>query len=131
MGNTGATGPAGPAGPTGNTGAPGPTGPKGSFLQTKFGVREIACMEAAVVLAVDFLPRGHRLDPIYEDMVLPKTISRIQTDNYDLIVGIRKDFAGFRLPASNEAQRQHSIRFWKQEYLPKAQRQPMMMGAIS
>lgn len=125
-GPAGPTGPAGPAGPTGGTGPPGPTGPKGSFLVTKFGVHEIACMEATRVLAVDVIAHGSRLNPIYEDMVVAKTVARFVSEDggIDLVVGVRKDFEKFHLPQSNERQRQHSIKFWAQEYLPKMERTP-------
>lgn len=87
-------------------------------MLTRFGVREIACMEATMVLVWDYLPKGKKLDPIFEDMAVEGTISRWNVGNYDMIVAIRKDFKGFRLPISDEEQRQHSIKLWNGEYLP-------------
>jgi hypothetical protein len=83
-------------------------------------------MEATRVLAVDMIPHGSRLNPIYEDMVVSKTIAKFVSEDggIDLVIGVRKDFEKFHLPQSNERQRQHSIKFWSGEYLPKRERVP-------
>lgn len=72
-----------------------------------------------MVLVMDYLPKNKKLDSIFVDMVVPNTIGRVQVGDFDLVIGIRKDFPNFRFPVSDEAQRQHSIKFWSQEYLKK------------
>lgn len=123
MGATGMRGPTGPAGPTGAPsmveGPPGPTGPKGSFVKTALGIYEFACIEGTRSWFADIVPADAPLRKKFAAAVDPASAVRFASvgGNYELVLAVRREFPDFDMPPASEQQRQHSVRFWNQEYL--------------
>ena len=118
-GATGATGDTGPTGPTGPTGDTGPAG-KGSFLKTSEGIYEYICIEGARPWWVDMVPAGSPLTPKFAASIEPDTETRFRSvdGKMDLVLGIKTGFKNWYAADATEEQREHALKFWRQEYLP-------------
>jgi len=123
-GPTGPIGPIGPtgltglSGPTGTVGLTGPTGPKGSFVRTELGVYEFACIEGTKSWFADIIPAGDSLRTKFCAAITGEVIRfRDVTGQFELVLGVRREFPDFDMPEKSEAERLHSIAFWNQEYL--------------
>lgn len=125
-GPTGARGPTGMAGPTGPQGQQGPTGatgPKGSFVKTDMGIYEFACVEGARPWFMDVVPHGSPLREKFKAAITGEPLIFTSTSgDYDLILGVRREFPTFDMPEGSEADRLTSVRFFNQEYRPNQKR---------
>ena len=128
IGPTGPQGPAGPTGPasivpgpTGPQGLQGPTGPagKGSFVKTTAGIYEYICIEGARPWWVDMVPTGAPLTPKFAASIEPDTETRFRSTDgsMELVFGIKTGFKNWYAADATEAQRDHAMKFWSQEYL--------------
>jgi hypothetical protein len=118
-GPMGGTGPIGPTGPGGGMGPTGPTGPKGSFVKTVLGVYEFACIEGARPYFCEIHAKGAPMSAKFAAAVLEETAVRFLSvdGKQELVLAVRREFPEFNMPMASEAQRQHSVKFWNQEYL--------------
>jgi len=124
VGPTGPRGPTGLMGPTGTAGLPGasgpigPTGPKGSFVKTRLGIYEFACIEGTKAWFADVIEAGEKLRDKFEAATKGITYRFPTSDRrHELVLRANKRFPGFDMPMSTKEQYAHSAKFWNQEYL--------------
>lgn len=106
-------------GPQGPHGPQGPEGVKGSFVKTALGIYEFACIEGTRPWFIDIIQANAPLRPRFRAAVDESSAIRFRSldDALDLVFAVRADFPDFDMPDGTDAQRNHSIRFWNQEYL--------------
>ena len=117
-GADGAQGPQGDPGPEGPAGPTGPEGPKGSFVSTRAGIYELACMEMTRPFFAHIGPKGEPLPEKFLAAITGPVFRFGSSDGrHELCFGVRAEFPTWFMPDADEAQRVHSVKFWNQEYL--------------
>ncbi len=105
-------------GPPGPEGPQGPEGPKGSFVSTRAGIYELACMEMTRPFFAHIGPKGEPLPEKFLAAITGPVFRFGSSDGrHELCFGVRAEFPTWFMPDADEAQRVHSVKFWNQEYL--------------
>ena len=105
-------------GPPGPEGPAGPEGPKGSFVSTRAGIYELACMEMTRPFFAHIGPKGEPLPDKFLAAITGPVLRFGSSDGrHELCFGVRAEFPTWFMPDADEAQRVHSVKFWNQEYL--------------
>ncbi len=83
------------------------------------GIYEFACLEGARPWFADIIAAGDPLREKFTAAVMPGSIITFASKcgQFDLVLGVRREFPNFDMPEASEEQRAHSVRFWNQEYI--------------